>query len=118
MLVFVICFCYNNKDYTLEEETQLLNGKQRRYLRALGHPLDPVVQVGKGCVTENVLFSLGEALTARELVKVKVLKNCLDEAKDVAEELADRTDAELVQVIGRNIILYRPHPDKPVINLP
>ena len=96
----------------------MLNGKQRRYLRALGHPLDAIVQVGKGSVTENVLFSLEEALKAREIVKVKVLKNCLDEVKDVAEELVDRTEAELVQVIGRNIILYRPHPEKPVINLP
>jgi len=87
-------------------------------LRALGSALDPIVQIGKAGVTESVIFSLNEAITARELVKARVLKNCLEEVKDVAQELADATGANLVQVIGRNIILYRPSEDKPLIELP
>lgn len=96
----------------------MLSGKQRRFLRALGNALDPIVQIGKGGVTESVVFSLNEALTARELVKARVLKNCLEEVKDVAQELADSTGSNLVQIIGRNIILYRPSEDKPLIELP
>ena len=95
----------------------MLSGKEKRYLRSLANTIDPVVQVGKASVNESVLFSLNEALEARELVKVKVLKNCLDEVKDVAQELAEQGNAELVQVIGRNVVLYRPNPEKPGIEL-
>ena len=80
--------------------------------------MDAIVQVGKNSVNESVVFSLNEALTARELVKVKVLKNCLDELSEVAEALAEASGAELVQIIGRNVLLYRPHPEKPTIFLP
>lgn len=96
----------------------MLTGKEKRYLRSLANPVEPVVQVGKGSITDSVLFSLNEALEARELVKVRVLKNCLDEVKDVAEEMVEQTNAELVQIIGHNIVLYRRHPKKPVIQLP
>lgn len=96
----------------------MLSGKEKRYLRSLANTIDPVVQVGKASVNESVLFSLNEALEARELVKVKVLKNCLDEVKDVAQELAEQGNAELVQVIGRNVVLYRPNPEKTGIELP
>lgn len=96
----------------------MLSGKEKRYLRSLANTVDPVVQVGKASVNESVLFSLNEALEARELVKVKVLKNCLDEVKDVAQELAEQSNSELVQVIGRNVVLYRPNPEKPMIELP
>ena len=80
--------------------------------------MDPIVQVGKGGVNDSVLFSLNEALEARELVKIKVLKNCLDEVKEVAEQLADGGNAEVAQIIGRSVVLYRPHPTKPTIELP
>lgn len=96
----------------------MLTGKEKRFLRSLANTMDPVVQVGKGSVNESVLFSLNEALEARELVKVRVLKNCLDEVDEVAEALAAQSNAELVQVIGRNVLLYRRHPKKPVIELP
>lgn len=96
----------------------MLTGKEKRFLRSLANTMEPVVQVGKGSVNESVLFSLNEALEARELVKVRVLKNCLDEVAQVAEALAAQSKAELVQVIGRNVLLYRRHPKKPVIQLP
>lgn len=96
----------------------MLTGKQKRFLRSLANTMEPVVQVGKDSVTDNVAFSLNEALTARELIKVKVLKNCLDEMSDVAEELAAKGNAELVQIIGRTVVLYRRNPKKPMIELP
>lgn len=96
----------------------MLTGKEKRYLRSLANTVEPIVQVGKASVNESVVFSLNEALAARELVKVKVLKNCLDEVDEVAEELAKQSKSELVQVIGRNVLLYRRHPKKPVIQFP
>lgn len=96
----------------------MLTGKEKRFLRSLANTMEPIVQVGKGSVNESVLFSLNEALEARELVKVRVLKNCLEEVGDVAQALAEQSKAELVQVIGRNVLLYRRHPKKPVIELP
>lgn len=96
----------------------MLTGKQKRFLRGIGTNLDPIVQVGKSGVSENVIHSLQEALVARELVKTRVLNNCLEDPKEVAQELAQVTGAHLVQVVGRNILLYRPSEDKPTIVLP
>lgn len=96
----------------------MLTGKQRRFLRALGIALDPILQIGKSGISESVVNSLEEALVARELVKVRVLKNCLEEPKTVGEEMAKFTKSHLVQVIGRNLIFYRPSQDKPSIELP
>jgi RNA-binding protein len=96
----------------------MLTGKQKRFLRALATAHDPVVQVGKNGVTDSVLFSLNEALTAREIVKIKVLKNCLEETKSVGLVLSEKTESELVQVVGRNIVLYKPNKEKPEIILP
>lgn len=96
----------------------MLTGKQKRHLRALGSALDPVVQIGKGGVTESVVDSAADAIGARELIKVRVLKNCLEEPKDAINELADATEAILVQVIGRNGLLYKKNAEKPKIELP
>ena len=96
----------------------MLTGKEKRFLRSLANTMEPIVQVGKAGVNESVLFSLQEALQARELVKVRVLKNCLDEVQDVAQELVLQSQSELVQVIGRNVLLYRKKKKKPVIELP
>jgi len=96
----------------------MLTGKQKRFLRAMGTAHDPIVQVGKNGVTDSVLFSLNEALDAREIVKIKVLKNSLDDTKNVAQELSEKTNSELVQVVGRNIILYKANKENPEIVLP
>ena len=77
----------------------MLSGKEKRYLRSLANTMEPIVQVGKASVNDSVLFSLNEALEARELVKVKVLKNCLDEVADVAEELAAIKQVPVEEVI-------------------
>lgn len=96
----------------------MLTGKQRRFLRALGTALDPIVQVGKSGISPSVINSLDEALQARELVKVKVLKNCFEEPKVIGRELAENTHSHLVQVVGRNVLFYRRSTKKPVIELP
>ena len=96
----------------------MLTGKQKRHLRAMGNEMDPILQVGKGGIAENVITQTDGALEARELIKGRVLQNCLEEPKAVAADLAERTGSELVQVIGRNFLLFRQSKDKPVIVLP
>lgn len=95
-----------------------LIGKQKRFLRALGTGLDPIVQIGKGGISENLLVQVEEALEARELIKLRVLNNCWDEPKEIAKTLADETKSALVQVVGRNFLLYRPSSEKNIIELP
>ena len=96
----------------------MLNNKEKKYLRSLGMNIEPIVQIGKNGVNESTLFSLNEALEARELVKVKVLKNCFDEIDEVAESIEAQSDCEIVQIIGRNILLYRQNKKKPMIKFP
>jgi len=96
----------------------MLTGKQKGFLRSLGHSLDPIIQLGKGGVGENLLKQVEDALEARELIKGRVLNNCLEEPAEIAAELAASSGAELVQVIGRNFLLYRRAKEKPVIELP
>lgn len=94
-----------------------LTGKQKRYLRGLGS-LEPVtVQIGKGGVSPTVIQQLEETLAARELVKVRVLRNCLEEKEEIARQLAEGTGAELVQLLGHILLFYRPA-KKPQIQLP
>lgn len=95
-----------------------LNAKQKRFLKALGSQLDPVVQIGKGGLTPEIVVSARDVLKARELIKVKVLQNCVEEPSDVITMLAERMDANLVQIIGRNGLLYKKNWDKSKIELP
>ena len=95
-----------------------LSGKQKRFLRAKGSVIDPVVQIGKGGVGPTVVDSADSVLAARELIKVQVLTNCAEEPADVIAELAEATGAQLVQVIGRKGLLFRRNDEKPRISLP
>jgi RNA-binding protein len=95
-----------------------LNGKQRRYLRGKGHSLEPIVQVGKEGLTDALVGAVGAALGTHELIKVKVGGNAPEGRHEVAESLAARTDSELVQVLGNTVLLYRPDPEEPRIELP
>ena len=95
-----------------------LTGKQKRFLRAMGSTMDPIVQVGKGGVSETLVESLEQAIKSRELIKIKVLQNCLEHPKAVIAELAEKSNSHLVQVIGRNGLLYKENPDEPKIELP
>ncbi len=95
-----------------------LTGSAARSLRALGHPLTPVVHVGKAGITPPVVAQVARALLDHELIKVKVLPEAPEERRAVGEALAAGTGAELVQVIGRTVLLYKPHPKKPKLKVP
>ena len=94
-----------------------MTNKQRAYLSSLAADMNPILQIGKASLTPEYTNAVDEALEARELIKINVLKNCFDDPKEIAQVLAERTHAELVRVIGRKIILYRPA-KKPTIKLP
>jgi RNA-binding protein len=96
----------------------MLTGKQKRYLRSMAHHLDPIFQVGKGGVNDNLIKHIGEALETRELLKVSILSNCDQHKDEVAEALSTGADAELVQVIGHTIVLYKESKEKKTIELP
>ena len=89
-----------------------MTSKERAYLRSEAHHLDPVINVGKDSLTPEVTGAIDEALEARELIKVGVLKNCMDDPHEIAEIVAGRTRSEVVQVMGKKITLYRRNTEK------
>jgi RNA-binding protein len=95
-----------------------IGGKQRQHLRGLAHRLSPLVQVGKEGVSDRVLGAVDRALADHELIKVKVLETSPLDPRETGEALADALRAELVQGIGRVVVLYRRHPERPRITLP
>lgn len=94
-----------------------MNNKQRAYLSSLAADMSPIMQIGKASLTPEYTAAVDEALEARELIKINVLKNCFDDPKEIAQTLAERTHSEVVRVIGRKIVLYRAS-KKPAIKLP
>lgn len=96
----------------------MLTGKQKRFLRAEGSLLKPVVIIGKEGLTEAVVKECDNTLTAKELVKVRVQKNCFSEPKELGKELAEKTNSILVQTAGRNFLLYRENKEKNIYQLP
>lgn len=96
----------------------MLTGKQKRYLRSLAHHLQPIFQVGKGGANDHLVRHIEEAIESRELIKVSVLNNCLDDPKEIGAEVAAAAGAELVQVIGKTIVLYKESKDNKQIELP
>lgn len=95
-----------------------MTSKQRAYLRGLANPLEAIVHVGKGGMADTIVKQADDALTARELIKGKVLETAPITAREAAEALAASTNAAVVQVIGRTFVLYRPAPEEPKIVLP
>ncbi len=96
----------------------MLTSKQRAYLRARANPIDTVLMVGKGDIDEPLLRTADEAITARELIKGKVLESSAYSARRAADIIAESIGAQVVQVIGRKFVLYRRNIDEPVIRLP
>ena len=95
-----------------------MTSKQRAYLRGLANSLEAIVHVGKGGMADTIVKQADDALTARELIKGKVLETAPETAREAAEALAVATDSQVVQVIGRTFVLYRPAPEEPKIVLP
>lgn len=86
--------------------------KQRAYLKSLAMTMEPIFQVGKNSITPELVGAVSEALAARELIKISILKNCADDPKELAQILAERTRSQVVQVIGKKIVLYKEGKDK------
>jgi RNA-binding protein len=95
-----------------------MTGKQRRYLRGLGHHLEPVVQVGKEGITEGLVQATDAALLQHELIKIRLGDAAGDDRHSIGDALADAAGAELVQVLGRTLLLYRRREEEPAIMLP
>lgn len=95
-----------------------LTGKQRRFLRAKGHHLAAVLQIGKEGVSPPFVEAVESALLDHELIKIRVGQNALVDRKAAAAQLSRATGSEVAQVLGNTVLLYRPHPEKPTIVLP
>ncbi len=95
-----------------------MTSKQRSYLKGLAMNVEPIFQIGKSSLTPEFCEAIREAFNTKELIKIAVLKNCFDDPREIAAALADRTGSEVVQVIGKKIVLYKPDKDKPKILLP
>jgi RNA-binding protein len=96
----------------------MLTGKQKRFLRSEAHHLKPIFQVGKDGVNDNMVTQIGEALEKRELIKVSILQNCMEDKNTVATQLVEETESELVQIIGNNIVLYKESKENKRLELP
>lgn len=95
-----------------------MTSKQRSYLKSLASTLEPIFQVGKSSLTPEFTEAISEAFNNKELIKISVLKNCADDPKEIAEMIASRTHSDVVQVIGKKIVLYKFNKDKNKIILP
>ena len=95
-----------------------MTSKQRSYLKGLAMKIDPVFQIGKASVTPENIDAIMEVYNTHELIKIAVLKNCIDDPKEIAETIAERTHSQVVQVIGKKIVLYKAFKENPKIILP
>lgn len=96
-----------------------MTSKQRAYLKSLAMTTEPILQIGKSSLTPEFTQSVNEALDARELIKISVLQNCMDDPRQMAQMLAERTGSQVVQVIGKKIVLYKEgKKEKKIIQLP
>lgn len=95
-----------------------MTSKQRSYLKGLAMNIDPIFQLGKASLTPENTSAIAEALEARELIKINVLQNCADDPNEIAQIVAERTHSQVVQVIGKKIVLYKESKNKKKIELP
>ena len=89
-----------------------MTSKQRAYLKSLAMNLDPIFQIGKNSLTPELTAAVQEALDARDLIKISVLQNCLDDPRELAGLVSERTRSQVVQVIGKKIVLYKEGKDE------
>ena len=95
-----------------------MTSKQRAYLSSLANSNDPIFQIGKSSLTPEIIEAIDSALEKRELIKVSVLKNCIDDPREIAAVIGERTHSDVVKVIGKKIIFYRKAKKNSKINLP
>lgn len=95
-----------------------MTSKQRAYLKSLASTMDPIFQVGKSSLTPELTEAIREAFNTRELIKIAVLKNCFDDPREIASMLAERTQSQVVHVIGKKIVLYKESKNNKKIFLP
>ncbi|KGP90467.1 RNA-binding protein [Pontibacillus chungwhensis BH030062] len=96
----------------------MLTGKQKRFLRSKAHHLNPIFQVGKTGVNENMIDQISDVLEKRELIKISILQNCFEDKDEVAKDIADGAEAHIVQIIGNTIVLYKESDENKQIKLP
>ena len=97
---------------------KMITGKQRSFLKSMANSIDPIFQIGKGGVSDNLIKQVDDALNAREIVKISILKNSELDPTEVAMELAEELNAEFVQSIGKRFTLYRESEKNKKIDLP
>lgn len=95
-----------------------MTSKQRAYLKGLAMNIEPIFQVGKSSLTPELIQAISESFNTRELIKISVLKNCIDDPKEIAQMMAERTRSQVVQVIGKKIVLYKESKEHKKIELP
>ena len=95
-----------------------MTSKQRAYLSSLANTIDPIFQIGKASLTPEIIEALDAALEKRELIKVSVLKNCIDDPKEIAAMIGERTHSQVVKVMGKKMIFFRPAKKNSKIKLP
>ena len=95
-----------------------MTSKQRAYLSSLANTIDPIFQIGKASLTPEIIEALDAALEKRELIKVSVLKNCIDDPREIAAMIGERTHSQVVKVIGKKMIFFRPAKKNSKIKLP
>ena len=95
-----------------------MTGKQKQYLRALAHPLKPLVNLGKQGLSPETIREIETQLLDHELIKLKVLKSCPLSKKECTDKLSGVSEIDVIQVIGKTIVLFSPHPEEPKIKIP
>ena len=95
-----------------------MTSKQRAYLMSQASAMDPIFQIGKASLTPEIITALDEALEKRELIKVSVLKNCIDDPREIAAVIGERTHSEVIKVIGKKMIFFRQAKKNSKYNLP
>lgn len=96
----------------------MLTGKQRSHLKGLAHKIEPIFQIGKNGLSDNFIKQVEEALESRELIKIKILQNSILDPTEVANEIAEKLDAEFVQSIGSKFVIYKESRENKKIHLP
>jgi RNA-binding protein len=96
----------------------MLNGKRRAFLRKMANDLQPVFQVGKGGITDEMCLQIGNCLEARELIKLRILENSGYTAREAADEISEKVKAEVISVVGSRFVLYKESAKKKKIELP